>query len=819
MSNLSKSFIISAFLVVVFTLVVILPPLISGKTFYGIDGNVGVIRNVSEALWRLENEHWNFNYLLGLPLGVSFNLPIFFGKIIGYERVPIFDIALYIVVSFIGMYIFLRSSGLTMWGALFGAVSISLTTMGVLSVLGGHIIGSLGFLLLALGIVKYVYSKEHGIFKLSLLVIIAGVSIGLAFADFQRTIYFGIVLGAYIIFLSLIRFNRISEILKINWNTLLKLILVPLSIFVVFVAFSFVSIKGMFGFAQMQQIGSVEGDPESKWRFLVQFSYPPEEILNFFVPGLFGYFSNDPELPYWGRAAQDFGYEATKQGMRNFRLGIDAYANVFVLPFVILALLYFRNWERERKLHFVFWAVVAIISFLFSIARYFPTPFYLLTQIPYFDKLRVPAKWMDIFTISLVIMSAFSIDSFVKGVGNGTKENRLFLSILLVYSGVLFLSYLILSGVKAEITMHFAYQHQYDYSIASRISENIISSVGTSFLFVIAGTLLLYVLEKVVGVRVKPEEKAFGRSLVFDTTFVVFLLMVFVNMFVTVKPLFKEVDPSKLYKETEVVRFMKDKLKEEQARVVMYSGFANHYFTFLFPYHKLETIQSIAASRLPDEYIKLLPIINSFNFDVMAKYGTKYFLTELPPSHPVFLQVPILKYYTNLYCSIYLSEDQQSVSNFFYVYEVTNSLPRFFITPNYIKYNGQIEMILMLPIEVLKNSVLLTNDITNFSPSHNLQHDISVLEYSGNYAKLKVFVSDKCFLVFNNYYHPKWECLVNGKKKEILKANYLAQAVYFDSQGEYIVEFKFNSFSVFSLIQMFLLICFFGALGLVGLRF
>lgn len=814
MKKLSKPLILVLIFVVLFPLIVILPTLLSGKTFFGIDANVGVIKNISEGLWKMANEYWYNNYLLGFASGLVFNISIFLGKIIGYDKVALFDIFLYIVVSFVGMYIFLRNSGLTLWGSVFGATSISLTTMGVLSVFGGHINGSLGFILLTLGITKYIYSKDVDLIKLSVLVFIAGVSLGLAFADFQRTIYFGLVFGGYILFLTFTKFDSLLEFIK-NKKNLVKYILIPLAIFIVFLAFSLNSILGMFGFVQMEQAGVKKDDPASKWKFLVQFSYPPEEILNFFIPGLFGYFSNDPNLPYWGRAAQDFDYEKTKQGMRNFRLGIDAYAGVFVLPFLLLAFLYFRNWNKDRKRHFIFWGIVAIIAFLLSIARYFPPLFWLLIQIPFFDKLRVPAKWMDIFIISVVIMSSFSFDSFVRNLGKTSKENRYALNVLLVYSGVLLLSYLIFSGLKAELTMYFTYSQQYEYSVAQKISENISNAIGTTFLFVFIGTVILYVLELISGKKGNETENESEFS-VYDGILAVFVVMVFINMFIIVKPLFKEVDANKLYGENSIVKFMKEKTKEEQSRFVFYSSLANHYLTFLFPYHNLESIQSIAQSRLPQEYLNLISIINSFNFDVMAKYSTKYFITELPPSHPAILQITSLRYLTNISSSLYLSEDQPSFSHSVFVYEITNTLPRFFITPNYIKYNGNIEMFLMLPTDVLRNSVLLTNDITNFSPSQNLIYSISVIEYSGEYAKLKVSLSEKGFLVFNTYYHPKWECYVDGKKKEIFKANYLVQSVYLDTPGEHVIEFKFNSFSLFSIIQIILLVLFLGGLLWLG---
>lgn len=805
MSLPRKTVVICSLLLLMFVGLVAVPVIISGKTFYGIDGNIGIIKVSSESMLKFQNERWYNNYLLGFPLGVTLVLSNLVGSIIGYELVPVFDVILYIVVSFLGMYIFLRSSGLTVWASIFGGTSISLTTAGVLTVLGGHINGSLSFLILTLGIVKYIYSNQLSLFKLLLLAMISGISLGIAFSDFQRTIYFGMVLGAYIIFLTFVRVGKLRNFLRLEKVEWFRILGVPVIIFLVFLIFSMNTITGFFGLLQAEQVGVRKDDPESKWRFLVQFSTPPEEILNFVIPGIFGYFSGDANLPYWGRAAQDFDYEKTKQGMRNFRLGIDHYVGVFVVPFILLSLLFFKYWDGDRKKQFIFWSIVAIIAFLLAIARYFPTLFWLLIQIPFMDRFRVPGKWIDIFTISIAILSAFSFDSFIRNLGQKTKENRLVIYSLLIYSGVLFLIYIILSGLKSEISLYFTTVEQYDYTISQRISENIANSFGNAFIFIFLGTLVLYLLEVLSSKGFVLEGEFSVKSLVSDVVFVGFIVIVFINMFIIVRPIFKQVDPYKLYSETELVKFMKEKARDEQTRFVFYSGLANHYLTFLFPYHNLESIQTIPQSRLSEEYTRFLPIVSSFNFDVMAKYGTGYFITELPPTHQVFIQLPILTYYTNIVSKVYLSEEQPSITHSVYVYKITNTLPRFYMTPNYIKYNGQIEMVLMLPIDVLRSNVLITNDITNFTPSQNFAYNVTVEKFSSDYARLRISNSDKGFLVFNNYYHPKWECYVDGQKKEIMKANYLVQAVYIDTPGEHIVEFRFNSFSPFAVVQFVLL--------------
>ncbi|MGC8870294.1 MAG: hypothetical protein ACP5PT_04305 [Brevinematia bacterium] len=63
---LKKSLLIPIFLVILFSLIVNLPVLFSGKTYYGVDANVGIIKSISDGIWSFSNYLWYNWYLLGL---------------------------------------------------------------------------------------------------------------------------------------------------------------------------------------------------------------------------------------------------------------------------------------------------------------------------------------------------------------------------------------------------------------------------------------------------------------------------------------------------------------------------------------------------------------------------------------------------------------------------------------------------------------------------------------------------------------------------------------------------------------------------------
>jgi len=302
-------------------------------------------------------------------------------------------------------------------------------------------------------------------------------------------------------------------------------------------------------------------------------------------------------------------------------------------------------------------------------------------------------------------------------------------------------------------------------------------------LFIFFGTLALFMVEQFsTKSKFESDTSEIKREIIIPQgVLIFFVLFAFLNMYLIDKPLFKPVDPKKLYEDNNLVSYLKKEFSEDPMRVAIFSGLANHYYTFLFSYNDLETIHTIPQSRIPEDYSKFMGYLNMAPIGIMKIYGVKYVIVDLPPTAPQIAELKDLEYVTNINSVVYFGEGSSgpsTIQHSTYVYKLNGGLPRFFMTPNYIKYTGQFEFLLTLPTEVLKNSVLITNDIKDFVPSTNFSYNLKVEKYAPDYVKLGVESSDNGFLVANVYYSPQWQVFVDGVKKEIMKANYLVQSVY-----------------------------------------
>ncbi len=94
-----------------------------------------------------------------------------------------------------------------------------------------------------------------------------------------------------------------------------------------------------------------------------------------------------------------------------------------------------------------------------------------------------------------------------------------------------------------------------------------------------------------------------------------------------------------------------------------------------------------------------------------------------------------------------------------------------------------------------KNEVVLEKRPSLQLPENideNRKSKVNCIEFSTNSSKYKVTSDENAILCFSEIYYPSWNIYVNGKKANLLRANYSLRAVAIP-KGESIVEMKFES--------------------------
>lgn len=161
-----------------------------------------------------------------------------------------------------------------------------------------------------------------------------------------------------------------------------------------------------------EQIAAASQTPggEDRWTFCTNWSLPPEDMLEFFIPGIHGA-SNDPRVspgnPYTGR----LGMQIAPGKWQPYRQHGLYFGRITCLA-VIAGLVLFAK-RREDRGERIFWLVAAVLCLLLALGRW--TPLYrLVYALPYGDSVRCPVKFLHLTEWCAAVLAGFGIDAVLK---------------------------------------------------------------------------------------------------------------------------------------------------------------------------------------------------------------------------------------------------------------------------------------------------------------------------------------------------------------------------------------------------------------------
>jgi len=207
-------------------------------------------------------------------------------------------------------------------------------------------------------------------------------------------------------------------------------------------------------------------EKRERWIFATNWSLPPEDVLEFVVPGVFGNESLQGDYPYWGRLGRPDDSVFQKGRMvPNYR-GHTVYLGLIPVLFSLLAVFALFASPNEAKgvspsperlapLVFrsdvPFWCVVWVVCLILAMGRY--TPLYkFFYAIPYMDYIRAPVKFHHLAEVATAFLAGFGMDAFLRAGRPEMRRKLLWLAVGM--AGVLLVAALV-AVVAKPLTIRY----------------------------------------------------------------------------------------------------------------------------------------------------------------------------------------------------------------------------------------------------------------------------------------------------------------------------------------------------------------------------
>ncbi len=579
-------------------------------------------------------------------------------------------------------------------------------------------------------------------------------------------------------------------------------------------------------------------NPDQKYDWATQWSFPPEEIIQYIVPGFLGWHNLSTEGPYWGRIGQSSHWNSKDQGMRNYMLGINTLGTV---PF-LLALLGLHFLFRRSKTHrsllasdelrqtVLLMVVIGTVFALLGLGKY--TPLYrLFYEIPGMDHWRNPLKFILLpGNFCLLLLAVYGAEQTYRTIESKISDphslQRIKSLSLLLGGSLLFLIpfYLLLTILLPAILPLF----QYSPVESGHIVGTILGSILVTLFMTALWISLFLLLEKNSRVRHFPilnpwisrlRDLSFREKNLECTWFVSLILLVLLQLiwihqhYLFSRPL------KNLSQSSDLIRYLT--LEKEPVRVKFFSrdSFLDEHLNIRFPLNNIASADIPAASRTPLDYQLFFEKMSPFPLRLSELCAVQYVLGQ-SSAWAQYSQDPQFK--TGLGKTVFFAPGQTEENllvqlpdpngSLYAVTTLKNALSRISIIPNSERFPSEESLFVRMqdPLWNPKTSILLLDNPSSIIPSDPptsapLSSTLKIQIYNTQKIHCTVETSTPSFLLIADRFDPYWKAQINGKKIEILRANFIQRAIALPAgKSEIILDYSPPTFSIY--LQLFTLL-------------
>ncbi len=544
-----------------------------------------------------------------------------------------------------------------------------------------------------------------------------------------------------------------------------------------------------------------EENKQQGWEWATQWSYPPEETLELVAPGFFGWSVSSPTGPYWGRTGQSAGYEETKQGFSRFKLDTSYVGIVPIFLAASIGVFAFRKRYREVfdpsvRLDLIFWSVVAVVTLLLAFGKFFLL-YHFFYAIPKMNIIRNPNKFMHLFAIAIAILSAYGFQFLLEQRDKRFNASWLW-KILAGIAVAAVLGAIYISSSNQRLVASFTQEFQNASPvIVANMSNALLRLAVSSGIFAV----LCFWLTRATSLPATL--KVWAPRLV--------ILLATVDLYVTNRHYVEYYEWKPMYAANNLIQFLKNDPEPHRCKILPRDprhrmfGLYNNWLTFLFPYHRIQTLDIPQMPRMPVDYQQYLAAMERNPLRYWELANCKYLIgpAEFWPAlqaDPLFQNQLAVVYAYNLAMSNNVIvtapvTDGQATQNTQVIIRVNRALPRMKFYDRWLVIPDDkqcLQKIVATDFDP-QSEVIVSESLapqTNAVPSAAAAK-VEWLHRTDNVAQVRVTTDRPGILLFNEKHDPNFLVTVDGQPAQLLRCNYIMKGVRIES-GTHEVRFEYR---------------------------
>lgn len=535
--------------------------------------------------------------------------------------------------------------------------------------------------------------------------------------------------------------------------------------------------------------GTGPASSEQNWEWHTQWSFAPEEVLELFAPGFFGWQTGDALDAYWGRVGRSAGWEKTHQGFRNFRIDNPTTGTaVTALALVGLCV----SWRR-RRLPGVspdeelcrlgkFFTWLGVVTLLISFGKYLPGYRLIFETVPGFQAWRNPNKFFFLTSFCAVYLAGLGAQAIYNALtGSGTEDaGRWVRSVAKGWwavAGALLVGSFLVVVFRRDLYLQVADEGLSPEQTASIVAGMLESMLHGAFFWACWGGLALAAL------KWPPRRIITGA---------VWVTLSIAEMWGVASNYISYFD----YRQMLAPNPMLGRVIEEQQKdvfrfkMIVTDQLLNSFYFFQIPYHRIHSIDIPASSRTPDDYDRYFREMQADPVKMWELGNVRYVLAQSPVAEQILGAVgtnrlqSVVDYMVNPVGSGYtISEAPPNTPGSYYrLLGVKNPMARAEVIPQIRVVSDPNELFAVLKNDKtdLRSTMLVLASSGVDVPAGRTpakKMGAKIREYSANRIVVDAHADQPAYLLLNDKYDPDWKVSVNGKPGRIFRANFIVRGV------------------------------------------